>query len=84
MPPKKKQAKRRKKSQPLQKQSQKQIVNIKIGDDKKPRRRRTYKRSPTKQQGALQLLGSNLNMLSSDTARLNNLENVINALRREN
>jgi hypothetical protein len=88
MPPKKKtvKRKRRKGTQPLQRQSQKQIVNIKIGDDKKKRRRRVKKQ--TKQAQAKQAitplagsLGNTLNMgVYSDLSRLNTLENLINRI----
>ena len=79
MPPKKK---KRKIKQPTQRQSQKQVVNITFAEKKKKRR----KRRPVKKdnlQSAVQTLSSNLNMFSSDTARLNNLENLIIELRRE-
>jgi hypothetical protein len=79
MPPKKK---KRKTKQPTQRQSQKQVVNITFADKKNKRR----KRRPVKKdnlQMAVQSLSSNLNMFSSDTARLNNLENLIIELRRE-
>ena len=79
MPPKKK---KRKPKQPTQRQSQKQVVNITFADKKNKRR----KRRPVKKdnlQMAVQSLSSNLNMFSSDTARLNNLENLITELRRE-
>lgn len=87
MPPKKKpvKRKRRKVKQPLQKQTQKQVVNIKIGDDKKKRRRKknkpkanevgVYKGFP------LGSLGNTLNMgVYSDLSRLNTLENLINRI----
>lgn len=84
MPPKKK---KRKPKQPTQRQSQKQVVNITFADKKNKRRK---KRPQAKQsvkkdnlQMAVQSLSSNLNMFSSDTARLNNLENLITELRRE-
>ena len=87
MPPKKKIKRvRRNKTKPLQKQkqTQKQVVNIKIGDDVKRRRRVRSKRSvvPSTNQlaSSVQSLGSNLNMFSSDTQRLNNLENLIVSL----
>ena len=79
MPQKKK---KRKPKQPTQRQSQKQVVNITFAEKKKKRR----KRRPIKKdniQSAVQSLSSNLNMFSSDTARLNNLENLIIELRRE-
>ena len=79
MPPKKKP--RRKVKQPLQKQTQKQVVNIKIGDGKKKRKRR---RRVAKQSQITPLagnLGNTLNMgIYSDLSRLNTLENLINRL----
>ena len=78
MPPKKK---KRKIKQPTQRQSQKQIVNINFPEKKKRRKRRPVKKDNL--QMAVQTLSSNLNMFSSDTQRLNNLENLITELRRE-
>jgi len=78
MPPKKK---KRKTKQPTQRQSQKQIVNINFPEKKKRRKRRPVKKDNL--QMAVQTLSSNLNMFSSDTQRLNNLENLITELRRE-
>jgi len=89
--PKAKQVKRRKRTQPLQKQTQKQVVNIKIGDDKKKRRRRVKKQTKqaqVKQAQAKQAitplagsLGNTLNMgVYSDLSRLNTLENLINRI----
>ena len=84
MPPKKKP--RRKVKQPLQKQTQKQVVNIKIGDGKKKRkrRRRVAKQSQITPLSAKQVagnLGNTLNMgIYSDLSRLNTLENLINRL----
>ena len=78
MPPKKK---KRKIKQPTQRQSQKQIVNINFPEKKKRRKRRPVKKDNL--QTAVQTLSSNLNMFSSDTQRLNNLENLITELRRE-
>jgi len=78
MPPKKK---KRKIKQPTQRQSQKQIVNINFPEKKKRRKRRPVKKDNL--QMAVQSLSSNLNMFSSDTQRLNNLENLITELRRE-
>lgn len=79
MPPKKKP--RRKVKQPLQKQTQKQVVNIKIGDGKKKKKRR---RRVAKQSQITPLagnLGNTLNMgIYSDLSRLNTLENLINRL----
>mgnify|MGYP003148171225 CR=1 FL=1 len=79
MPPKKKP--RRKVKQPLQKQTQKQVVNIKIGDSKKKKKRR---RRVAKQSQITPLagnLGNTLNMgIYSDLSRLNTLENLINRL----
>ena len=78
MPPKKK---KRKIKQPTQRQSQKQIVNINFPEKKKRRKRKPVKKDNL--QMAVQTLSSNLNMFSSDTQRLNNLENLITELRRE-
>ena len=78
MPPKEK---KRKIKQPTQRQSQKQIVNINFPEKKKRRKRRPVKKDNL--QMAVQTLSSNLNMFSSDTQRLNNLENLITELRRE-
>lgn len=92
MPPKKKpvKRKRRKVKQPLQKQTQKQVVNIKIGDDKKKRRRKksTSKAGSSKANEVgvykgfpLGSLGNTLNMgVYSDLSRLNTLENLINRI----
>lgn len=88
MPPKKKpkakQVKRRKRTQPLQKQTQKQVVNIKIGDDKKKRRRKKKSTSVAGKQAITPLagsLGNTLNMgVYSDLSRLNTLENLINRI----
>ena len=73
--------KKRKTKQPTQRQSQKQIVNINFPEKKKRRKRRPVKKDNL--QMAVQTLSSNLNMFSSDTQRLNNLENLITELRRE-
>ena len=73
--------KKRKIKQPTQRQSQKQIVNINFPEKKKRRKRRPVKKDNL--QMAVQSLSSNLNMFSSDTQRLNNLENLITELRRE-
>ena len=73
--------KKRKIKQPTQRQSQKQIVNINFPEKKKRRKRRPVKKDNL--QMAVQTLSSNLNMFSSDTQRLNNLENLITELRRE-
>ena len=73
--------KRRKSSRPTQKQSQKQIVNITFADKKKQRKSTGVKKNNL--QLAVQSLSSNLNMFSSDTQRLNNLENLITELRKE-
>ena len=83
MPPKKK---KRKTKQPTQRQSQKQIVNINFAEKKKRKKRRPQVKQSVKKdnlQMAVQSLSSNLNMFSSDTQRLNNLENLITELRRE-
>lgn len=81
MPPKKPRRRGRKPKQPTQRQSQKQIVNINFPEKKKRRKRRPVKKDNL--QMAVQTLSSNLNMFSSDTQRLNNLENLITELRRE-
>ena len=81
MPPKKPRRKGRNPKQPTQRQSQKQIVNINFPEKKKRRKRRPVKKDNL--QMAVQTLSSNLNMFSSDTQRLNNLENLITELRRE-
>lgn len=75
--------KRRKGSQPLQ--SQKQVVNINFREEKKKQRKKRRKEGKQTDQlrTSVQILGSNLNMLGSETARLNNLENLIQELRRE-
>ena len=81
MPPKKPRRRGRNPKQPTQRQSQKQIVNINFPEKKKRRKRRPVKKDNL--QMAVQTLSSNLNMFSSDTQRLNNLENLITELRRE-
>jgi len=73
--------KRRKSPRPTQKQSQKQIVNINFPEKKKRRKSTGVKKNNL--QLAVQSLSSNLNMFSSDTQRLNNLENLIGELRKE-
>ena len=81
MPPKKKpiKIKRRKSKQPLQRQTQKQVVNIKIGDDKKKRRRRVKKK--VKITPLTSNLGNTINMgIYSDLSRLNTLENLISRI----
>jgi hypothetical protein len=82
MPKKRKtKTKRRKTTQPLQ--SQKQVVNINFREEKKKKRKKSRKPQNDQLKTSVQILGSNLNMLGSETARLNNLENLINELRRE-
>ena len=81
MPPKKPRRRGRNPKQPTQRQSQKQIVNINFPEKKKRRKRRPVKKDNL--QMAVQSISSNLNMFSSDTQRLNNLENLITELRRE-
>ena len=83
MPPKKKpiKRKRRKVTQPLQKQTQKQVVNIKIGDDKKKRRRRVKKQTKQVIAPLSSNLGNMINMgVYSDLSRLNTLENLISRI----
>lgn len=81
MPPKKK-PKRRKRQQPTQRQSQKQVVNIKIGDTKpKRRRKQQVKRTLENRQLTATDLGNTFNMgIYSDLSRLNTLEKLINSL----
>tara|TARA_R100000655_G_scaffold109404_1_gene163805 strand:- start:2067 stop:3086 length:1020 start_codon:yes stop_codon:yes gene_type:complete len=87
---------RRKRAKPLQTQTQKQIVNINFNNEKKKKKVNRRKPKATFGKGtkplqtelgqlkaSVQSLGSNLNMFSSDTQRLNNLENLITQLRRE-
>ncbi len=76
MPPKKKVkrkgAKRKTRSVPAQKQSQKQVVNINIV---KPKKRKKRRNAPVKQTAPYIPSISTMNMLSSDTARFDTLYN---------
>ena len=76
MPPKKKVkrkgAKRKTRSVPAQKQSQKQVVNINIA---KPAKRKKRRKAPVKQTAPYIPSISTMNMLSSDTARFDTLYN---------
>ena len=76
MPPKKKVkrkgAKRKTRSVPAQKQSQKQVVNINIA---KPKKRKKRRNAPVKQTAPYIPSISTMNMLSSDTARFDTLYN---------
>ena len=76
MPPKKKVkrkgAKRKTRSVPTQRQSQKQVVNINIA---KPAKRKKRRKAPVKQTAPYIPSISTMNMLSSDTARFDTLFN---------